>query len=86
VVAVRATPPDAYGALRPEAVLTARFERDRLAGVQWESADAVRVLNDASSERIFLQRGATQELSPIDVAAEPEVAALLASVDFEDLL
>ncbi len=86
VVAVRATPPDAYGALRPEAVLAARFERDRLEGVQWESADAVRVVNDASSERIFLQRGASQELSPIDVAAEPEVAALLASVDFEDLL
>ena len=86
VVAVRATPPDAYGALRPEAVLAARFERVRLQGVQWESADAVRVMNDASSERIFLQRGATQELSPIDVGAEPDLAALLESVDFEDLL
>lgn len=86
VVALRSTPPDAYGNVRPEAVLAARFERDRLQGIQWSEADAVRVVNDASSECIFLQRGATAELIPIDMSTELELAQLLESVDFEELL
>jgi len=35
---------------------------------------------------IFLQRGTTQELVPVDLSKEPQLQALVASVAFEDLL
>jgi len=67
-------------------VLAARFERSRLVGVQWARADATRVVNDASTERLLIQKGATQELTPIDLAKEPQLAEVVAAVDFEELL
>lgn len=86
VVALRATGPDAYGKVRPEVVLAARFERERLVGIHWSQADATQVMNDASSERIFIQKGSAQELAVIDLAKEPELAAVVKAVDFEDLI
>jgi hypothetical protein len=85
-VAVRATSPDAYGKVRPEVVLAARFERERLAGIQWSQANATQVVNDASTERIFIQKGATQELIPVDLSKEPQLAEVVGAVDFEELI
>lgn len=85
IVAVRATRPDAYGKVRPEAVLAARFERISLHGIAWSTADAVQVLNDASTEKLFTQKGAVKQIAPVDLAGEPGLAAVVASVDFEEL-
>jgi hypothetical protein len=85
VVALRATPRDAYGNVQPEAVLAARFERSRLTGIQWAHADASKVVNDASTEKLVVQKGATQELLPIDLAKEPQLADVIDAVDFEEL-
>ncbi len=86
IVALRPTSPDAYGKVRPEAVLAARFERSRLSGIRWAQADASRVVNDASTERILIRKGAAHELTPIDVTHERELAEVISAVDFEDLV
>jgi len=86
VVALRATPPDAYGKVKPEVMLAARFERNSLDGIQWAEADAVQVVNDASSELVFIQKGAVKEIVPVDLSGEPDLASVVAAVDFEELV
>lgn len=86
VVALRAAEPDAYGTIRPEVLLAARFERSALDGIRWAEADAVRIVNDTATERILFQKGATATLTPLNLDGEPGLAALVAAVDFEDLL
>jgi hypothetical protein len=86
VVALRATPPDSYGSVHPEAVLAARFERARLDGIRWAQASASQVVGDVSTERIMVQKGATQELIPIDLTKEGQIAGVVAAVDFEELV
>lgn len=85
VVALRAAPPDAYGKVRPEAVLAARFDRSRLAGIQWAHAEASQIVRDASSEMIMVPKGSIKELTPIDLAQEPDLAEVVCAVDFEEL-
>ena len=85
IVAVRQADADAYGRRRPEVLLAARFERQALAGIRWEQADAVQVVNDASTELVFHTKGATQALVPVDPTTEPDLAGVLAAVDFETL-
>jgi hypothetical protein len=86
VVALRPTPLDAYGKVHPEAVLAARFDRSRLLSIQWAHADASRVVNDAGTEQMVVRKGATQELTPLDLTKEPRLAEVVGAVDFEDLL
>ena len=86
VVALRPAAPDAYGAVRPEVLVTARFTRAALRGIRWSDADAAQVVNDAAAEATFVQKGATKELTPIDLSKEPDLQALVEAVDFEDLL
>lgn len=47
------------------------------------TADAVQILNDASSELICVQQGAAKELKPIGSDANPDIAELLSAVDLE---
>jgi hypothetical protein len=86
VVALRATSPDAYGKVHPQAVLAARFERSGLAGIQWAQAEATQVVTDASTEQIFIMKGSTQEVTPIDLSKEPQLADVVKAVDFEELI
>ena len=86
VIALRATGPDAYGKVKPEVMLAARFERISLHGIHWGTADAVQVVNDAATEKLLIQKGATKELVPIDLSAEPDLAGVVDAVDFDDLL
>jgi flagellar motor protein MotB len=85
VVAVRPTPPDAYGMVRPEVVLAAKFSRNRLSGIHWHHATAEQVVTDAGDEVLWAPKGAAQELMPIDLSSEPALARLVEAVDFEDL-
>jgi hypothetical protein len=85
VVAIRRGRTDAYGKRQTEALLGARFSRSALEGIQWATADAADVVNDASDDLVVRFLGASKELTPLDLAAEPDIAALLAVVDLEEL-
>jgi hypothetical protein len=58
----------------------------RLHGIQWANADPTQIVKDAGSERIFLQKGASQELIPTDLMRAPELAAVIEAVDYESPL
>jgi len=57
-----------------------------LAGIRWADADARQVVDDAYSELISSPRGAAHELKPLDLDQQPDLAALVRVVDFEELL
>ena len=82
-VAVRRGSPNAYGHRASEAVVAARFTRKALDGILWAEADAIQVLNDASLERLFIQKGAAGELQPLDVASHPEIGRAMDAVDLD---
>jgi hypothetical protein len=80
IAIVRQTVPNAYGVRRLECLLAAMFKRTALQGIQWQSADAATIVEDASTEtRIRL--GAMNELRPLDLSKEPELAALLQTLN-----
>lgn len=85
VVALRNPGTDAYGKARIEALLGARFARVALDGVQWAAADASVVVNDTSTERTARFMGPSKELAALDLAAEPDLAAVVAAVDLDEL-
>jgi hypothetical protein len=85
VVVVRNDGKDAYGQARVSCLLAARFERAALDGVQWASADAATIVNDVSVDKVLNQRGRSKDLSPIDLADEPELAHLVQAVDLDEL-
>lgn len=84
IIAVRQGPVDAYGVRLPEVVAALRFQRQALDGIQWDTADAVQIVNDAATERILEQLGAAGELTPLDLDAHPDVKAALDAVDLEE--
>lgn len=86
VVAARPAPADSYGAIKPEILLATRLERRALQGIRWADADAPQIVNDAGTDTVLNQKGATRELSPVDVSKEPDLQAIVEAVDFEDLL
>ena len=77
IVALRNTPADAYGKIRPEAILAARVARAALNGVQWTKADALTILNEISSELVTRIAGPSKALAPLDLKTEPEIARLI---------
>ena len=85
VVVLRPDDPDAYGRQRLSCLLAARFSRSSLDGVHWDTADAARIVNDVSTDRLLNQAGRTKALTAIDLTDEPELAALIDAVDLDDL-
>jgi hypothetical protein len=77
IVVLRSTPADAYGKVRPEAILAARIARAALNGVQWTKADALTILNEISSELVTRIAGPSKALAPLDLKTEPEIARLI---------
>jgi hypothetical protein len=59
--------------------------RRALDGVRWHDADAIDILNAAAHEKLMLQKGRTNELSPLDLTGEPDIIALIHAVDLEEL-
>ncbi len=84
VAVVRRTSPNAYGTRSVECLLAAVFTRHALHGVQWQSADAATIVQDASAE-LRIRQAATSELRPLDLSNEPGLAALLQAVDLEEI-
>jgi hypothetical protein len=77
IVVLRNTPADAYGKIRPEAILAARVARAALNVVQWTKVDALTILNEVSSELATRTAGPSKAFAPLDLKTEPEVARLL---------
>ena len=77
IVVLRRTPADAYGNIRPEAILAARVARAALNGVRWNKADALTVLNEISSELVTRIAGPSKAFAPLDLKTEPDVARLI---------
>jgi hypothetical protein len=77
IVALRGTPADTYGKVRPEAILAAQIPRAALNGVQWTKADAFSILNKISSELLTRTAGPSKAFAPLDLKAEPEIAHLI---------
>ena len=44
------------------------------------------MLNECCTEKLVIQKGTTRALQPVPLDAEPELRALLAAVDMEDLV
>jgi hypothetical protein len=77
IVALRNTPADAYGKVRPEAILATRIARPALNGVQWTKADALTILDQTSSELVTRIAGPSKTFAPLDLKTEPEIARLI---------
>jgi hypothetical protein len=77
IVALRNTPADAYGKVRPEAILAARIARPALNGVQWTTADALTILDGISSEIATRIAGPNKAFASLDLKTEPEIAHLI---------
>ena len=67
IVALRNTPADAYGKIRPEPILAARIARAALNGVQWTKADALSILSEISSELLTRIAGPSKAFAPLDL-------------------
>lgn len=83
VVVVRQAPADAYGDRKAECLLAGLFTRQRLQGVQWQSADAIRIVQDVSAE-LRIRQSAAHALLPLDLAKEPSLAALLQDIGLNE--
>lgn len=85
VVVMRNDGRDVYG--RPLMPCLAAFTVDRAAlhGVRWADASAADILNAVARESLVKQVGRTRDLAPVDLAREPQIAALVQIVDLEDL-
>jgi hypothetical protein len=85
-VALRRSRPDAYGRPRVDCVLATRIPRTALEGVQWDTAEADTVITSVAEELVMVRRRQSEELQPINLAREPELAALLQVVDLGQLV
>jgi hypothetical protein len=70
---------DAYGKPRLECLLAGRWTRAAFEGVRWQEANAARILQDTSARLIANFR--RDQLQPIDLSKEPEIAEVLAAID-----
>jgi hypothetical protein len=77
IVVLRNAPADAYGKVRPEAILAARIARAALNGVQLTKADALTILNEISSELVTRIAGPSKAFASLDLKTEPEIARLI---------
>jgi hypothetical protein len=85
VVTVREAGLDAYGKPRFECLLAGRWLRTALDGVVWQQANAATVAEDTAAELLINLR-AGKELRPLELKSHPEVAAILALVEPDNLL
>lgn len=82
IVAVRLTPPNAYGAQNIECLLAALFKREAFHGIRWDSANAAEIVNDASAEQ-SLRQGRAGEILPLDLSQEPALAGLVQAFEVD---
>lgn len=85
IVAVRAGERVTGEAGSADVLLAARLERDALAAVDWNADEgALQILHDAAAEIVINPAGPRGTIRPINLAGEPEIAAVLDVVEFVD--
>lgn len=82
-VAIRRSEPDVYGRHHAECLVAATFTRAALDGIDWAHATAPAIFDQAGTDRSVNLTGRVKHLEPIDLAGEPDLAALVAAVDLE---
>jgi hypothetical protein len=85
VVVLRNDGRDVYGQPVMPCLAAVNIDRGALIGVRWADADAVDILNAVAREKLINQKGRSKELAPIDLTTEPDIAALVKTVDLEEL-
>lgn len=85
ILAVRSAGISAYGERRGEAMAAAVIQRTALDGVRWKEVNASVILMDVASQLILNQRPPSPGLRPLDLDKEPEIAAIMERIDFDDL-
>lgn len=83
VAAIHHQAPDAYGVVRAECVALVTIERRWLEGVQWGRSDPEGIVHDAATKVQINRSGSTREVKPLDLTDEPDLTAMLASVQLE---
>ncbi|MEU0886169.1 DUF4236 domain-containing protein [Lentzea sp. NPDC005914] len=86
VVALQQSRVDAYGTPQIDVLFGARFERDRLAAVRWDDAEANNIIHDTATEVVVDLKRTTHELQPIDLSTEPAIQDLLGRVEIGELI
>ncbi|MET9628631.1 hypothetical protein ABZX92_14320 [Lentzea sp. NPDC006480] len=86
VVALQQSRVDSYGTPQIDVVFCAHFERDRLAAVRWNEAQANNIIHDTATEVVVDLKRTTQELLPIDLSTEPAIRGLLSRVEIGELV
>jgi hypothetical protein len=84
VIALRIAGADAYGQARLECVIAGRWTRAAFNGVRWQEIDAGTILQDTASE--LVANISRNQLLPIDLSKEPEIASALARIETAELL
>ncbi len=82
VVAVRDEGVDEAGERRALPVLATRLTRSALNGVAWEVAGAWEIVGRHSDELVVNSSTRTGAMRPLDLAGQPELAALVEIVEF----
>lgn len=85
VVVLRNDGRDPYGCPVVPCLAAVSVRRQALDGIRWHEADAIDILNAAAHESLIVQKGRSKELAPVDLAAEPDIAALVQAVDLDEL-
>jgi hypothetical protein len=83
VASIRLGPPDVYGHSHPECLTAATFARVRLQGVEWSEVESPAVFDQCATHVTMSMSGRVKQLEPVDLAGEPELAALVAAIDVE---
>jgi hypothetical protein len=85
IIVLRNDGRDVYGRLVLPCLAAISVDRRALEGVRWNDADAIDILNAVARDKLLKQSGRSKELVPIDLSGEPEIAAVVSIVDFEEL-
>lgn len=85
VVVLRNDGRDIYGQPAMPCLAAVNITRQALQGVLWNEAAAVDILNAVAREKLVNQTGRSKELAPVELTAEPDIAALVKAVDLEEL-
>ncbi len=83
VIAVRSGAADIYGRKGLECMVAGRWPRAAFSGVQWRDARAAKILVGTATELVLNEKRG--QVAPVDLAVQPEIAALLASIDTSDI-
>lgn len=82
---VRDAPDDVYGNPRVEPVVAAAIRRDALDGVRWSDHDAETIVSEVAHEHLVDRKGRAREVTVLELADQPELAAVLDGIALDDI-